>query len=144
MIADGSAATNYYFDISARYQSPISLAVISATPSWPMTSSSSDFRQECRALRAARQHELRSVDLGQTGNTIGRSRGALSWSWLCGLSRGFGLFGAAGVDAWHDFFGHQNHRLASQLGVLPVLAGIEQRAELADLLLESQPLVGNG
>jgi hypothetical protein len=27
----------YNFDISARYQSPISLAVISATPSWPMT-----------------------------------------------------------------------------------------------------------
>ena len=29
--------TQIHFDISARYQSPISLAVISATPSWPMT-----------------------------------------------------------------------------------------------------------
>jgi hypothetical protein len=29
--------SSYDFDISARYQSPISLAVISATPSWPMT-----------------------------------------------------------------------------------------------------------
>ena len=29
--------TSYFLAISARYQSPISLAVISATPSWPMT-----------------------------------------------------------------------------------------------------------
>ena len=32
-----ACGTDYNFAISARYQSPISLAVISATPSWPMT-----------------------------------------------------------------------------------------------------------
>ena len=36
---DAIASVNqrYFFPISARYQSPISLAVISATPSWLMT-----------------------------------------------------------------------------------------------------------
>src|SRR6185312_7880929 len=48
-----------------------------------------------------------------------------------------------GIDTRHDLFGHQDHRLAAQLSILPVLACIQQRTELANLTLESQYLVGN-
>src|SRR5277367_6139972 len=47
------------------------------------------------------------------------------------------------LDARHHLFRHQDHRLAAEFAVLPVLAGIKQRAEGADLFLERQQLVGN-
>ncbi len=37
LIASIPRSSNYALGIAARYQSPISLAVIRATPSWPMT-----------------------------------------------------------------------------------------------------------
>src|SRR5712672_3231086 len=40
-------------------------------------------------------------------------------------------------------FGQQGHRALGQFWIAPILAGIEQRAEVTDLLAEFQNLVGN-
>src|SRR5260370_41405125 len=45
------------------------------------------------------------------------------------------------VDCGQHLLGHQDLRAAAALAVEPILAGIEQRPELADLLAESQDLV---
>src|SRR6266508_5850670 len=58
-----------------------------------------------------------------------------------GLSGALAGAGGAGIDAWHDLFGHQDHRLASEFAVLPILAGIEQCSERPGLLLKSQQLI---
>src|SRR5438270_13987729 len=57
------------------------------------------------------------------------------------LSGGLGAARHTCVDQWHDLFGRQNHRLAAEVAVLPVLAGIEQRAERSGFFLESQQLI---
>src|SRR5207245_594020 len=58
-----------------------------------------------------------------------------------GLFGGLGSAGRSGIDSWHDLFGHQDHRLASEFAILPILAGIEQCAERSSLLLKSQQLI---
>ena len=47
------------------------------------------------------------------------------------------------VDRRHDLLGHQLHRAPRERLVHPVVAGVEQRAEVADLLAERQDLVGD-
>src|SRR2546425_4152978 len=61
----------------------------------------------------------------------------------CGLFRCLGLFRNPRVNAWHDSFSHHNHGLPSELAILPVLAGIQERTELADLVLKSEQLIRN-
>ena len=46
-----------------------------------------------------------------------------------------------GVDRGHHFFGHQFHRSPRQRRIGPVHAAIEQRAEIADLLVQRQNAV---
>src|SRR5262249_23168412 len=48
-----------------------------------------------------------------------------------------------GVDLRHHLLGEQGHGAPGERYVTPVLAGIEQRAEIADLLAEFQDLVGD-
>src|SRR3954447_24733344 len=48
-----------------------------------------------------------------------------------------------GVDLRHDLFGEQDHVAAAELAILPVLAGEQERAEVADLLAERQNLIGD-
>ena len=43
----------------------------------------------------------------------------------------------------HHFFSHQDHGLSRQFAIFPILARIEQRAELADLVLKGQQLIGD-
>src|SRR5580704_14314865 len=61
----------------------------------------------------------------------------------CGLFRSGGPARVTRVDVWHNLFGHQDHGLASQFAVLPVFAGIKQRAEFTHLILKSQKLIGD-
>src|SRR6266566_4534289 len=61
----------------------------------------------------------------------------------CGLFRGLGLFRNPRVNAWHDSFSHHNHGLPSELAIFPVLAGIQERTELANLVLKSEQLIRN-
>src|SRR5258708_2183296 len=46
-----------------------------------------------------------------------------------------------GVDLRHHLLGEQGHRALGQHRVAPILAGIEQRAEVADVLAEFEDLV---
>src|SRR5882757_299829 len=57
------------------------------------------------------------------------------------LSGGLGAVANTGIDERQDFFRHQDHRLASEVAILPVLSGIEQRAERSSFLLKSQQLI---
>src|SRR3979411_2607069 len=57
------------------------------------------------------------------------------------LSGGLGASANAGIDERQDLFRHQDHRLASEFAILPVLSGIEQRAERSSFLLKSQQLI---
>src|SRR4029077_17915125 len=59
---------------------------------------------------------------------------------LAASRSGIGTKGASGIDLGQHAFGHQHHRPAAQLVVQPILARIEQRAEVADLLAELQDL----
>src|ERR1700741_4386439 len=52
----------------------------------------------------------------------------------CGMSE-------CGIDRRHHLLGHQLHRVARELRVRPVVAAIEQRAEVADRLAEREDLV---
>jgi hypothetical protein len=54
----------------------------------------------------------------------------------CGSFRCVRLLRQYGIDARHHFLGHQDHRSAPELAILPVLAGVEQGAELADFSLK--------
>ena len=57
------------------------------------------------------------------------------------LAGSVGAIARSGVDAWQHLFSHQYHRPTSELAILPVLAGIEQRSEVADFFLKSQELI---
>src|SRR5437763_1512979 len=47
-----------------------------------------------------------------------------------------------GVDLRHHLLGEQLHVAPPEIAVLPVLAGEQQRAEIADFLAERQDLIG--
>src|ERR1043165_1393224 len=48
-----------------------------------------------------------------------------------------------GIHLRQHLFGEQDHVAAAKLAVLPVLAGKQQRAEVADLLAEREDLIGD-
>ena len=58
-----------------------------------------------------------------------------------GLFRGgLGRLADRGIDARHDFLGHQLHRALGERRVDPVHAGIDQFAEIAGLLVQLEDL----
>jgi hypothetical protein len=58
-------------------------------------------------------------------------------------SRCLGHLPDGGVDLGHHLLRQQGHRALAQRRIAPVLAGVEQRAEVADALAEFQNLVGD-
>src|SRR5436190_16128953 len=110
--------------MSQRFTASISLPLGSTRLESGLTSTSATSRNRFSALSA----------IGWVTKTRGRVTFVLLF--LGGLLD-------RGVDLGQHLLGQQRHRALGKLGVAPVLAGVEQRAEVADLLTKFQDLVGD-
>src|SRR5271163_530462 len=101
--------------MSQRFTASTSFALSSTRLESALTSTSATARKRASALSA----------IGWVTKTRGRATtGSLVFS-----SRLY-----SGIDLGHHLFREQGHRALAELRIAPVLAGIEQCAEIADLL----------